>query len=84
LLYEEQCISHTISKTHLDDNIVVEGNNSDSSDDSNVIEATDEPEMIVRDLEARHLRRLQMRKLPPQARHILLLTASLHIREEED
>jgi hypothetical protein len=81
LLYEEQCISHTISKTHLDDNIVVEGNNSDSSDDSNVIETTDDPEMIVRDLEARNLRRLQMRKLSPQARQILLFTASLHIRE---
>ena len=45
------------------------------------IETTDDPEMLVRDLEARHLRRLQMKKLPPQARHILHLAASLHIRE---
>ena len=37
--------------------------------------------MAVRDLEARNLHRLKMKKLPPQARHILLLTASIHIRE---
>ncbi len=70
----------TISKTHLHNNIVDEYN-IDSSDNSNVIETTDDPEIVVRDLEARHLRRLKMEKLPPQAREILLLTASLHIRE---
>ncbi len=48
---------------------------------SNPLETTDNPEMIVRDLEVKHLRRLKMTHLPPQARHILLLAASLHIRE---
>ncbi len=37
--------------------------------------------MVIRDLESRHLSRLKRRCLPPQARHILLLAASLHIRE---
>lgn len=43
------------------------------------LETTDDPEMIVRDVEAKHLRRLKMTHLPPQARQILLLAASLHI-----
>jgi hypothetical protein len=46
-----------------------------------VIETPDDPEMLVRDLEARHLRRLQMKKLQPQARHILHMAASRHILE---
>ncbi len=73
----EKVEGDTISKTHLDNNAAVEGN-SDSSDNYNVIETTDDPETVIRDLEARHLHRLQMKKLPPQARHILLLAASLH------
>jgi hypothetical protein len=77
---DDDNIKDTISKTHLGNKVVVE-DIGDSSSDSNVIETTDEPEMVVRDLEARNLRRLQMKKLPPQARHILLLTASLHILE---
>ncbi len=48
---------------------------------SNSLETTDDPETVVRDLEARHLSRLHMNKLPPQARQILLFAASLHIKE---
>ncbi len=80
MLYLEQCKSHTISKSHLNNNAVVEGS-SGSSYDYDVIKTSDDSEMLVRDLETRHLRRLQMKKLPPQARHILHLAASRHIKE---
>ncbi len=72
-------IKDTISKTSLDSNTTAVYDSDSSVND--LIKDTDNPEMRVRDLEARILRRLQRRKLPPQARHILLLAASLHILE---
>jgi hypothetical protein len=53
----------------------------DGDFEKDTLETTDKPEIIVRDLESRHLHHLGRRKLPPQAREILLLTASLHINE---
>jgi hypothetical protein len=73
-------IKDTISKTSLDSNTTTAVYDGDWSV-NDLIKDTDNPEMLVRDLEARILRRLQRRKLPPQARHILLLAASLHILE---
>jgi hypothetical protein len=73
-------IKDTISKTSLDNNTTTAVYDGDSSV-NDLIKDTDNPEILVRDLEARILRRLQRRKLPPQARHILLLAASLHILE---
>jgi hypothetical protein len=47
----------------------------------NPLEIIDDPEIPVRDLEARHLSRLRRTHLSTQARQILLLAASLHIKE---
>lgn len=38
---------------------------------------------MVRDLEVQHLFRLKRAKLPPQARRILLVAASLYIHEKK-
>jgi hypothetical protein len=45
------------------------------------LEDIDNPETMVRDLETRNLERLGRKSLPPQAREILLLAASIHLRE---
>jgi len=62
------------------------GEEEDEDDPSNTnnpcnLKAIDNPESVVRDLEKRNLKRLGLKKFPPQARHILKLAASLHISE---
>ena len=44
-----------------------------------LLEETCDPEVIVRDLESRHLPRLGKNKLPQQVRHMLVLAAHIHI-----
>lgn len=59
----------------------VKDNDDYNSNDKNLLTTTEDPEAVVRDLEARNLRRLGRNKFSSQTREILTLTASLHIRE---
>ncbi len=82
-------ISEDDAKTHANtvENIaekVEEVLNSESnmdSSESNLLETTNDPEVLVRDLESRFLHRLGKKKFSPQERHLLHLAASLHLLE---